>query len=494
MKQFDIIVECDKNNGIGKNNELPWNIKDEFAYFKSKTTYCELPTQKNIVIMGRKTFESINNILPNRINIVISSLNTEITENNSLLFCKSLHDALTICNNLNDTHQIHSIFVIGGGLLYNEAIHHPLLRYIYFSSINYSYNCDVYFPYFSDSLFTLKNNTILTSYDAKNNISVEITYKIYFNKFSGELQYINLLDSIYKGGELRNTRNSETYSGFGGQMIFNLQDGFPLLTTKKTFLRGIFEEAKHLMLLGNTDTKILSSNGIKIWEENTSSEFLKNNNLNYKEGIMGPMYGFQLRHFNGLYIESTESTESTENTKSTESTENTKSTENTEGIDQLQNCIDLMKKDPTSRRIIMTTYNPVQASKGVLYPCHGIVIQFYVKNLRFLSCHMYQRSVDLICGLPFNIASYALITHIIAQMLSIDVGELIISFGDVHVYNKEDHIEAVKTHTSRIPFKFPTLKIDCEINDISDINNIKFENIILSNYCYHPAIKVKMTA
>ena len=481
MQTFNIMLACDNNGLIGLRNEnreyiLPWSIIMDTAFFRRTTSYIEMPQQQNVVIMGRNTFETLKNPLINRINIVLTS---DITKKNkdNIYYVKSLNDALQLCLTFDN---IYKIFVVGGSKLYDEAFNHQLLKTIYVTVIDHMYddqcNENININILNLKKYKLESNTIIECYDEKNKINVKCNFKKYINTYLGELQYINLLANVYNNGILKETRNCKTFSSFGGQIKFNLET-FPILTTKKMFFRGIFEEAKHLLLLGNTNTNVLADNGIKIWESNTSEEFLLKHNLLYKKGDIGPMYGYQLRHYDAEYFGMNEIYEG-------------------KGIDQLQYCLDLLIKDPNSRRIMMTTYNPKQADQGVLYPCHGIIIQFYISNNK-LSCHMYQRSVDLICGLPFNIASYALITHIIVEMLNkknkisnILVGDLILSFGDTHIYNEIDHLEAVHTHLNRIPFNFPTIKI----NNFNTLEDLKFTDIELLDYISHPSIKVKMIA
>jgi dihydrofolate reductase/thymidylate synthase len=477
MKQFDIILATDINGGLGKNNKIPWHIKEDMNFFKEKTTTVDLIGQINVVIMGKNTYESIGSPLKNRINIVISS---DIKITDDVIICKSLHMAF---NYILTLHNIDNIFVIGGGLLYAEAIHHPLIRYVYFTKINKNYDCVVSFninQLYNKNRFKLLKHSNYNALDIISNQILTIDLYKYENIDLGEIQYLNLLDNTIKNGQKRNTRNSFTYSNFGGQLIFNLQNGFPLLTTKKTFMRGVFEEAKHIMLLGNTNTNILTEKGINIWVQNTSSDFIDKLHLPYENGDMGPMYGFQFRHFNADY-------------------KGMQSNYRHQGIDQLVNCLKLLKEDPFNRRIMMTSYNPLQAEKGVLYPCHGIIVQFYIKEVshkKLLCCHMYQRSCDLICGLPFNIASYSLILHILSNILgeNYDVGDLIISFGDVHIYDTSDHLDAVKLHLERIPFQFPKLNIIKKISNLNEIKDLEFTDIQINNYVSHPIIKVKMIA
>ena len=485
MLSFDVILAVDSNGGIGLNNALPWSIKEDLQFFKQTTNYTQFPTHKNILIMGRKTWDSLGKKLPNRIHVIITS-NVSITNTDpDIYYVTSLHNALQLCLHLKNTSNVYNIFVVGGSLLYSEALKHPLLKYVYLTLIQSTFTVDTRInlsDITSNSKLTLIESTHLGCLkDTLNNIDVNCEIHKYQNNDEGEMQYLRLLKNTFENGNQRQTRNSGTYSDFGGQIVFDLNNGFPLLTTKKVFFRGIFEEAKHLLLLGNTNTNVLSMKGVKIWEPNTSTEFLAKNNLPYEQGDIGPMYGFQLRHFNASYHGMTYNYDG-------------------KGVDQLQNCLDLLLTDKYSRRIMMTTYNPSQAKEGVLYPCHGIVIQFYVKENNKLCCHMYQRSVDLICGLPFNIASYALILHIVVCMLNnkitnpdleFTVGTLTMSFGDIHIYTADDHISAVKEQIQRIPYVFPKLNIKKQFTTLDDL---EFTDITLVDYKSHPAIKVSMVA
>ena len=221
-----------------------------------------------------------------------------------------------------------------------------------------------------------------------------------------EFQYLNLIKTCLEKGDERQTRNAITHSTFNSTISFNLKNGFPLLTTKKVFMRGIFEELI-FFLKGQTNSKILEEKGVNIWKPNTTKEFIEKCKLNYDEGDMGPMYGYNWIHFGHKY-------------------ETCQTNYTDKGYNQLEYVIDLLLKDPHSRRILMTTYDPANAGKGVLYPCHSIVIQFYVReqdNKYFVSMNMYQRSVDLACGLPFNIASNALLLNLICDMLNKRIGE-----------------------------------------------------------------------
>jgi thymidylate synthase len=224
-------------------------------------------------------------------------------------------------------------------------------------------------------------------------------------------------------------------------------------------------------LKGDTNAKNLDKLGVTIWNDNSSKEFLKKCNLNYEEGDIGPMYGFQLRHYGSLY-------------------KGMDKEYNKEGIDQLQECIDLIKNDPFSRRIIMTTYNPTQAKEGVLYPCHGIVTQFYVEDDK-LHLSTYQRSADWFLGVVWNISSYSLLLHLICSLEGINLkpGRVIIHFGDVHLY--DTHYDQAITQLLRNPFKFPTLKIKEKKENIAFFT---LDDIEITNYQSHNFIKAQMIA
>jgi len=272
-----------------------------------------------------------------------------------------------------------------------------------------------------------------------------------------ESGYLDIMKDIVFYGDRRKTRNAETRSVFGKQLRFDLSS-FPLLTTKKLSLRIIFEELM-FFIRGQTNTTILEKKNINIWKGNTSRKFMDDNDKKHlTEGDMGHMYGYQWRNFNSG------------------------------GIDQLKYVIETIKYNPNSRRIMMTSYNPEQAEHGVLYPCHGIVIQFYVSNGK-LSCHMYQRSADWFLGVPFNIASYALLTYLIAKHCDLGVNELLISFGDCHIY--EEHVTLCSDQLLRCTLKLPTLVVKRAHNDICDY---EFDDIELRNYKSHEKLTGAMVA
>jgi len=288
-----------------------------------------------------------------------------------------------------------------------------------------------------------------------------------------EQQYLDLLNNILYNGTTKKDRTGVgTNSLFGSILRFSLRDGkLPVLTTKKVFIRGVIEELL-FFVRGERDSKKLEAKGVNIWKGNTTREFLDKRGLKYqKEGDIGPMYGVQWRDFNGE-IESHHTGKGPG-----------------EGVDQLQNAFNLIKNDPTSRRIVVTAYNPAEAHMGCLEPCH-MFFQFNVNPNGELDCLFYMRSIDCFLGLPFNIASYAVLTHMMAKATGLKPGELVFSGGDTHLYL--NHTEQAKEQISRTPFEFPTLNIKKDINSIEDMEKLEFEDFEIIGYQSHAAIKADM--
>lgn len=257
-----------------------------------------------------------------------------------------------------------------------------------------------------------------------------------------------------------------TLSIFGDQMRFNLRDQFPLLTTKRVFWRGVAEELLWF-IQGSTDAKLLQEKNIKIWDGNSTRQFLDSAGFHDREvGDLGPVYGFQWRHFGAEYNDC-------------------KSDYSKKGIDQLKDVIERIKTNPNDRRIIMTAWNPSDIPNMALPPCHCLV-QFYVANGE-LSCQLYQRSADMGLGVPFNIASYALLTYMIAHVTNLKPGDFVHTFGDAHVYL--NHVEPLQEQLKRSPRPFPKLNIKRQITDIDDF---RFEDFEIVEYDPYPTIKMDM--
>jgi len=283
-----------------------------------------------------------------------------------------------------------------------------------------------------------------------------------------ECQYLNLIDKIIKHGFKKNDRTGVgTYSLFGEQMRFSLRNGvFPLLTTKRVFWRAVVEEMLWF-IRGSTNAKELQEKNIHIWDHNTSRQFLDSYGFSDRvEGDLGPVYGFQWRHFGAKYVDM-----------------------NTDyagqGIDQLQQVISTLKSNPNDRRIIMCAWNPVDIPKMALPSCNCLV-QFYVAEDE-LHCQLYQRSGDMCFGVPFNIASYALLTYMVAKVTGLKPGEFIYTSGDNHVYN--NHVADLTEQLERKPRPFPTLHINREVQNIEDF---RFEDFVLCNYIPYAEIDMEM--
>ena len=270
-------------------------------------------------------------------------------------------------------------------------------------------------------------------------------------------QYLDLVKHVLDNGELKADRTGTgTKSVFGYQMRFDLSEGFPMVTTKKLHLKSIIHELLWF-LKGDTNIKYLKDNGVNIWNAWADSN-----------GDLGPVYGFQWRNWNN------------------------------DGIDQISNLINDLKNNPSSRRHLISAWNPsvlpdtsesfetnVANGKAALPPCHAF-FQFHVINGK-LSCQLYQRSADIFLGVPFNIASYSLLTLMIAQVCNLEAGDFIHTFGDAHIYS--NHFEQMKLQLGREPRNLPTIKINSEVNNIFDF---KFKDFTLENYDPHPHIKGKV--
>jgi dihydrofolate reductase/thymidylate synthase len=285
-----------------------------------------------------------------------------------------------------------------------------------------------------------------------------------------EMQYLDLCREILETGVQRGDRTGTgTLSKFGTQMRFSLRDGaLPLLTTKRTFWRGVAEELLWFVS-GNTNANALAEKDIHIWDGNGSREFLDQRGLGHREvGDLGPVYGYQWRHFGAKYVDM-----HTDYTGL--------------GVDQLADCIDKIKNHPEDRRIIMSAWNPADLAEMALPPCH-MFCQFYVDTEKNeLSCQMYQRSADMGLGVPFNIASYALLTHMMAQATGRKPGDFIHTIGDAHVYL--NHVDALQEQLTREPRAFPKLKMNPAK---TDIDSFLFEDFEVVGYKPHKSIKMTM--
>ena len=291
-----------------------------------------------------------------------------------------------------------------------------------------------------------------------------------------EHQYLRLIKQILQDGEIKKGRNGFTKSIFGAHMEFDLRyNTLPLLTTKKVAWKTCLRELLWFVN-GYTDNRLLQQQKVNIWNGNASREFLDSRGLQHlRENDLGPVYGHQWRYFNAEY----ESCDTNYTNK---------------GVDQLQNIIDILQgksetnEDKFSRRLVISAWNPCQLNQMALPPCH-VLFQFYVNQKDELSCSLYQRSGDVGLGIPFNIASYSFLTHLIANHCGLNVGKFVHFIGDAHIY--DDHFDALEKQIEREPYEFPKLYITQSHSNINDYNEKSF---LVKDYKFHNKLEMEMRA
>ena len=359
MVFYNVIACVDSDFGLGKNNSIPWNIKDDMDYFKNMTT-------NNIVIMGRLTYESIGKALPNRINIVISNT---LNQNDyiDIIIVKSVIESIIYVESLKPIDK--NVYIIGGSNIYKEFLKKKIPYKIYLNKINKWYDCDTYFDHEYTKNYDLTCECIKYCYDKNSDEDEDIMvfFQTYVYNNYDERKYLDLMDKIIKSGISKPDRTSTgTLSVFGETIKYDVRNNIiPLLTTKKMFFRGIVEELL-FFISGKTDSNILKNKGVNIWNGNTSREFLDNCGLNdYKEGDMGPLYPFQLRHWGAEYKDC-----DTDYTN--------------KGFDQLLNLINQIKTNPNSRRLLFSYWNPTDFTKTPIPTC-------FPGNTRVLTINGYKK-------------------------------------------------------------------------------------------------------
>jgi len=451
-----IILACTPNQGIGYQNKIPWNCKNDLKYFKRFTS-------NHTIIMGRKTYESIGKPLPNRYNIVVSS---NPINDDKICNVASIEEGITVAKRRGTK----ILWVCGGSSIYDYFMVNFKIDGFVITNVP-DFKCDTFIR------TNIQEHLLMYNYH-KEFETKELETGYVMNVYSNDRyrtvddDYMDLLNRITENGERRETRNGTTLSIFSEKISVDLSQGFPLLTTKKVFFNGIVHELLWF-LKGQTDSKILEQNKVNIWKGNTTKEFLEKTGLPYQEGIGGPIYGFQWRHFGERY--EYEQDNIIHFTKGLD-----------KGFDQLQFIIDEIKSNPNSRRLYMSGWNPNQMEQMCLPPCH-VSYQFYVQNGK-ISCQMYQRSADVFLGLPFNIASTALLTHLIAKTTNLVPDKVHICIGDAHLY--DEHLDAVKEQIGRKKYLLP----EVEIIRRERMEDYEFGDISLKNYESHSLIRAKMIA
>jgi len=460
--------------GIGSNGGIPWSLPADLKHFKKLTA-------GQVLIMGRKTWESLPiKPLPGRKSIVIST--TLHVGHPDVLVVGSMKDAVLVARVFTN-----EVWIIGGSRVYRDVVQHanPDDEVWIFMTCITPHGQHAGAGAF-DTYFQMPDGaTLIRQGSVESHGDLDYQFQLYSVAVSDpppihvelegpvprheEYQYLELVNDIIRTSTIRLDRTGVgTRSKFGASMRFSLRDGsFPLFTTKRVFWRGIVEELLWF-ISGSTNARDLHDKGVHIWDANASRDFLDKRGLtDREEWDLGPVYGFQWRHFGAKYtgMHTDSSTIG--------------------GIDQLLGCIEQLKTNPNDRRIIMTAWNPVDLPLAALPPCH-VLTQFLVSNGE-LTCIMYQRSADMGLGVPYNVASYALLTCMIAQVCDLKPGEFVHMLGDAHVYL--NHIQPLTEQIARTPRPFPKVKLTTEIKDITAF---KLKDIELVGYDPHPAVKMEM--
>jgi len=484
---------------IGQNNGLLFHLKEDMKFFRNITSDCLSPSSRiglNVVVMGRKTWFSIpknRRPLRNRINIVLTNNNNFLKSSEksvkNLKNLKNIDPSIPYYMTLNDFHQFYehtqaNVFVIGGGEIYNTFLNSPELKphRVYLTEISNfkppaDFEPDAYMNHLDDSyhLAGVSNKYHDTAYN------IDYRYLTYHSheKRSQEGRYLELCKHILTHGKPRSDRTGTgTISSFGHQLKFDISHTIPLLTTKRVPWKHVIEELLWFMR-GDTDAKILQRAGVKIWDGNTSRQFLDNRGLtHYDEGILGAGYGWQWRFFGAEYDPTFADTRGIDRNF-------------VGGFDQLEYIVNEIRTNPYSRRILMCYWNPPDFDKTALQPCH-FSVQFYVdfrSDSPHLDCHFTMRSNDVFLGQPFNIFSYAVMTYIIALKCDMKPGNLVYSGGDVHIY--QNHIKQTEEQLSRTPRPLPILLVNPDVKwkAWEDITLADFEIV---GYFPHPAIRAPM--
>jgi thymidylate synthase len=469
---LNCIVACDNTYGIGFENKLPWNILEDLSHFKDLT--CD-----QVVVMGRKTYESIpkqNRPLKNRINIVITNDEDLIHNNDQSGQSKLIFQKMTTVKDLVNKFVKNGskVFVIGGEQIY--TVFNDMYDNMYITQIDKKYTCDAYFkpPSFKYSLVSYSDQKTFECDEEINHFRF-LTYKktgqFQYDKYHCDTVYKSLaMKVLIQGVNIEDRTGTGTISHFGNMIEFDISQYVPALTTKKLFWKSVVKELLWF-LRGDTDATILNNQGVGIWKGNSSKDAQEKLGLGHlKEGDCGANYSFQWKHFGAQY-------------KSCDDDYTNK------GIDQIEYIENLLKNDKHSRRIFMSGWNPVDLNKTVLPPCH-VSCQFNVDNDDNLSCHMYQRSCDVFLGLPFNILSYTILTYILAVRCNLKPHKLCISIGDTHIYN--DHVDKIQEQLKRPSFTMSKLQVNEAIKN-KDWKDIQMDDFDLIGYYCNPAIKAQMS-
>ncbi|GJP34175.1 hypothetical protein CLOM_g18628 [Closterium sp. NIES-68] len=561
-RPFQVVVAATPEMGIGQGGQLPWtHLQRDMAFFKDVTSSTSRAGTRNAVLMGRRTWESLPprfRPLPGRLNVVLTrSGQLPATSGDGgggcaqqdVVVAESLAAALLMLGAEPHKSSIESVFVIGGGQVFREALSSPLCEAVHLTRVRRLSSadpstpaattgghrgvaegeelipCDTHMPAVDPSAFRLwrasspfNDNGYSCSFltyvraspppepnpPASSSLALPLaavapcqgngmataaveggssskssegrqvrgegawmSLPVRVREEHEEYQYLKLVRRIMDDGVPSDDRTGTgTLSLFGCQMRFNLRHTFPLLTTKRVFWRAVVEELLWF-IHGSTNAKLLQDKGIHIWDGNASRPYLDSLGLtDREEGDLGPVYGFQWRHFGARYRDM-------------------HAEYSGQGVDQLADVIHRIKTNPSDRRILMSAWNPTDIPHMALPPCH-VLAQFYVARGE-LSCQLYQRSCDMGLGVPFNIASYSLLTLLIASVCGLQPGEFVHVLGDAHVYS--NHIDPLKLQLQNTPRPFPRVRINPAV---ADIDSFTAADIDLVGYNPHAKISMRM--
>jgi len=539
---FSLIVAINNESLIGVYeygyHTIPWPlIKEDMNFFRTTTTKTTLESNQNAIIVGYNTWNSLPNLYrknSKRFNIVVARNSESNIPSRNVAFVENFDAALEMAKTrLN----IENIYVIGGSAIYHTALQHSQLDKIFLTKLDISYPKEnivdhkCYFPLSTHSIQDAVNlgiitedtdadadadtdadtdadadtNTVKIKSDLTKNINFSIKqFKVTgnFSEFyaqqpknsrivtaatdtqnliqlysSQEQQYLELVKEIMTNGVSKQTRNGLTKSIFGYQMKFDLSKGYPISTVKKSYPKCIFEELIWIMR-GQTDAKILEKKNVNIWKKNSTKEYLEKYQLPYEEGDIGPGYGFQMRHYGATYVDC-----STDYTG--------------QGVDQLDECINLIKNNPDSRRIIIDLWNCADVKKQALPSCHcmynfGVDFDHDNSNSNSkgkLNCHLIQRSWDVLLG--WNTTTAALLTYLLAHHCNLDPGILVHSITDAHLYVSHIESGAIDKLLARNPRQLPKLKF---LTTKANITDYEFEDLMIDGYYPCPPIAAEMVA
>lgn len=461
LARFSLIVAVDGGNGIAKEGQIPWTSSADRKFFRETT----MGKGRNVVIMGRVTYEAIPpefRPLEGRTCIVISRI-WKAEEHPDCVVCPSIAEALKYVGMT--MKKFDDIFVYGGEQIYSQIIsdYLYLCDRIYVTKYKKNYDCDQYFPFDDISHFRKIGEPILTKDYSRFTFEPGIRHN--------EYSYLDAMERILDEGETKTDRTGTgTLSVFGDiNLKFDISERIPILTTKKIKYDNIIKELL-FFISGKTNTKILESQDVNIWKDNTSRAFLDDLGLDYEEGVMGPMYPHQWRHAGHEYTGYDDDS-------------------NNQGIDQLKEMINEIRSQPHSRRLLVNTWSVPDLKKMVLPPCH-FAFQFNVSaDHKFLDCKVYQRSGDMFLGIPYNIASYAMLTYMVAHITGKKPRNLYFTIGDAHIYS--NLVSQTRRQLSRTPFPFPKLSFRRGMK-LKEIDDFTFDSFVIQDYKSHEYIGGKM--